>query len=753
MSTRRLSNAELANLAHRFGGTISNDANGEPRKSDIPESFFDAWEKEADLLENTPLPGEPEPEWLVRQRSMFPTAGQHRASGPSGEESGWVLARRTAKRIVPPVVGGILGSPAGLPGILGGSAAGAAIGETWAQRDEQADSGEAFIPDRTRLGLATASTAIPWGTVARPAGAVARAVAPRATATAARVFNPASPAARTIAERIRHETPRLMARGAAQGAPINVIEGQASRTFQHQPTTIGDIGRDATLGALMGAGVPLAANIAQLPLRKMAPDAGRGVPEWLRRRDTHTTAARQRQDVNRQVAGGVPKQSTSSFLAEGGYTGTLQEQQLAVKLDIDAVNRRIREAVSQDGHLDIPISDAKNLSDELEKIAGYYKTQNSVVDARFGSKASRLSQSLVAEGAPPGTYLERIPPDTALDIRQFLDAQRSEGSYSANSVNASPQATLRNLSDGVRRDIREGIPAIADALEFSHNANRAYEDILQSGAASRNASGDFINIRSAAGAGVGASINPALAVAGIATMGANRSARFRSGLGRRINELAGNRFAEIPVIGDMPMTRPDQPQITSGARPMPPSPDPSGPVSQGDPSFRMGRDEAGNWILQEIPPGARADTADFVELGRRTPAPPTPITPSRSPATDVFRREVGLQTQRTQGSERTPFSVSPQRTRAGGPGAIPGPLPEHYRQMETYLTRVPTSQFDQGTTLKAIREAFPRTDIISVGAGSPAPMKVELPDGEFITVRTQAAADKFRKFLNDYLTK
>ena len=759
MAKRRLSDAEIANLADRFGGRVANNSNGKPRDIlDIPESLRGALAKEAELLQNTPLPGEPEPEWLAVQRRLFPAAGQHRATVASGEEaapSGWDSVRTTAKRIVPAVAGGIIGGVSGgPPGAVGGLVAGTAIGETWAQRDEQRNSGEAFVPDRTRLAIAAGSAALPWGAIARPAGAVARTVAPRVTANAARFFNPASPAARTLAESIRHETPRLMARGAAQGAPINVIEGQASRTFQHQPTTIGDIGRDATLGALVGAGVPLAGNIVQSPLRAMAPDTGRGVPEWLRRRDTRTTAAQQRQDVNRQISGSDPRQSTSSFLAEGGYTGTLQEQQLAVKLDIDEANRRIREAVSQDATLDIPISDAKNLSDELEKIANHYGAQNSQGDEIFANKARALSKSLIAEGAPPGTYLERVSPDTALDIRQFLDAQRTQGSYSPEfSVNASPQATLRNLSDGVRRDISEGIPAIADTLAFSHNANRAYEDILQSGASSRNASGDFINWRSVGGAGVGVAVSPGAAAAAAGTMAANRSARFRSGLGRRINELAGNRFAEIPVIGDMPLIRPDQPQITSGARPMPASPDPSGAVAQGDPSLGMARDASGNWVVQQIPPSARTSAAESVELGGRTPADPTPIPPSRFPATDVFRREVGHQTQRTGGAERTPFSVGPQRARAGASEAIPDPLPEHYRQMETDLTRVLTSRFDQVETLKAIREAFPRTDIISVGAGSPAPMKVELPDGEFITVRTQAAADKFRKFLDDYLTK
>lgn len=805
MAKRRLSDAEIANLADRFGGRVANNSNGKPRDIlDIPESLRGALAKEAELLQNTPLPGEPEPEWLAVQRRLFPTAGQHRATVASSEEaapSGWDSVRTTAKRIVPAVAGGIIGGVSGgPPGAVGGLVAGTAIGETWAQRDEQRNSGEAFVPDRTRLAIAAGSAALPWGAIARPAGAVARTVAPRVTANAARFFNPASPAARTLAESIRHETPRLMARGAAQGAPINVIEGQASRTFQHQPTTIGDIGRDATLGALVGAGVPLAGNIVQSPLRAMAPDTGRGVPEWLRRRDTRTTAAQQRQDVNRQISGSDPRQSTSSFLAEGGYTGTLQEQQLAVKLDIDEANRRIREAVSQDATLDIPISDAKNLSDELEKIANHYGAQNSQGDEIFANKARALSKSLIAEGAPPGTYLERVSPDTALDIRQFLDAQRTQGSYSPEfSVNASPQATLRNLSDGVRRDISEGIPAIADTLAFSHNANRAYEDILQSGASSRNASGDFINWRSVGGAGVGVAVSPGAAAAAAGTMAANRSARFRSGLGRRINELAGNRFAEIPVIGDMPLIRPDQPQITSGARPMPaspdpsgaipqnreywadpystdlrgvpgqrlladvgqqgharrvaPPPDPSGGVAQGDPSLGMARDASGNWVVQQIPPSARTSAAESVELGGRTPADPTPIPPSRFPATDVFRREVGHQTQRTGGAERTPFSVGPQRARAGASEAIPDPLPEHYRQMETDLTRVLTSRFDQVETLKAIREAFPRTDIISVGAGSPAPMKVELPDGEFITVRTQAAADKFRKFLDDYLTK
>jgi hypothetical protein len=755
MPKRRLSNAEVARLADRFGARVENNSDGEPRDiRGLPASLADTFDKEVELLQNTPLPGEPEPEWLVRQRSMFPTAGQHRASGPPTRASGLGSARRTATRIIPPVVGGMIG---GLPG----AAAGAYLGEALAQRDEQAGSREPFVPDRTRLGLATASTAIPWGAVARPAGAAARTVAPRVTAAAERVFNPVGPPARTLAESIRYGGGgRAILRGAAQGAPINVIEGQASRTFQHQPTTIGDIGRDAAFGGLVGAAVPAAGWAAQGIPRRMAPDAGRGIPEWLRRRDTSTTAAQQRQDVNLQVGGRDPKQSTSSFLAKGGYEGTLQEQQLAVKLDIDEANRRIREAVSQSETLDIKISDAKNLSDELEKIADHYGAQNSEGDQIFAGRARTLSQSLIAEGAPPGTYLERVSPDTALDIRQFLDTQRTEGSYSSDSVTASPQATLRNLSDGVRRDIRKGIPAVTDALEFSHNANRAYEDILLSGAASRNASGDFINWRSVGGAGVGATISPGAAAAGVGTMAANRSARFRSGLGRLINRSAGNQFAEIPVIGDMPLIRPDQRLLAAEgqqghARRVAPPPDPSGSVAQGDPSISMARDASGEWVAQRIPPGARTPAAESVELGGRTPADPPPIPPrdSSTGATDVFRREVGLQTRRTEGEEKLPFPLLPQRRRAGGPGAIPDPLPEHYRQIETDLTRVLTSRFDQVATLKAIRKAFPRTDIISVGAGSPAPMKVELPNGEFITVRTQAAADKFRTFLDDYLTK
>ena len=752
MPTRKLSNAELARLADRFGGTISNNANGEPRRSNIPESLLDAWEQEADLLESTPLPVSDLE--LELRGSVSPSAGQHRASRPPIRNSGWDSARRTATRIIPPVVGGMT---LGLPGAV----AGAVLGESLAQRDEQAGSGEPFVHDQTRLALAAASPAIPWGAVARPAGAAARTVAPRATAAAERVFSTASPGARTLAERIRYETPRFMARGAAQGAPINVIEGQASRTFQHQPTTMKDIVGDAAFGGLVGAAVPAAAWGTQLIPRRMVPDSGSGVAEWLRRRDTNTTAAQQRQDVNRQVGGRDRRQSTSSFLAGRGYTGTLQEQQLAVKLDIDEANRRIREAVSGDANLDIPISDAKNLSNELEKIANHYGAQNSQGDEIFAGNARRLSQSLIAEGAPPGTYLKRVSPDTALDIRQFLDRQRTEGSYSPeSSVNASPQATLRNLSDGVRRDIGEGIPAIADALEFSHTANRAYEDLLDSGAASRNASGDFINWRSVGVGGVGAAVSPGAATAAAGTMAANRSARFRSGLGRRINELAGNQFAEIPVIGDMPTIRPDQRLLAAEgqqghARQVAPPPDPSGNVAQGDSSTSMNRDASGNWVVQQIPPSARTAAADSVELGGRPPADPTPI-PTRDSstgATDVFRHEVGRQTRLDQGVERTPFSLDPQRTRAGGPGPIPDPLPAHYRQTEADLTQALTSRFDQDAALKAIRAAFPRTDIISVGQGSAAPMKVELPDGEFITVRTQAAAEKFRSFLDDYLTK
>jgi hypothetical protein len=157
----------------------------------------------------------------------------------------------------------------------------------------------------------------------------------------------------------------LATKGAAQGAPTAALENTIARTVQGQPTTLNDLGRDVTTGAVAGAAFPVALKAAQAPFRVMAPTAGTGIPKKLRGDEYTDTEIAQQANAANRAAGLAEKPTAASLAASRGYTGSITEQQDRALADLIEANSRIDSMLSQPDLAFIPLSDSRNLASQL----------------------------------------------------------------------------------------------------------------------------------------------------------------------------------------------------------------------------------------------------------------------------------------------------------------------------------------------------------------------------------------------------
>ena len=461
------------------------------------------------------------------------------------ERSWGDAAASTALRVIPAVAGGMIGSLAGPVGTALGGGAGGTLGEYLANQYE----GEDATP--SELATSALINALPTGQFVAGAGKAAlRTIAPGVERKlAGALASKAAPSGAKAFERLKSANLLgLAAKGAAQGAPTAALENTVARTVQGQPTTLSDLGRDVTTGAVAGAAFPVAVKAAQAPFRVMAPTAGTGVPKKLRGDEYTDTEIAQQANAANRAAGLAEKPTAASLAASRGYTGSITEQQDRALADLIEANSRIDSMLSQPDLAFIPLSDSSNLASQLRSLAGYFKGSSDL------EKMAKIAKGFAAE--VDGKVA--VNPKLVHEVKKFLDKARSESSFAKDPSQLSAQAALVDLSDSVRGDLKTALPQIADLLDFETGNYDILGGLYKAGA--KGARGlSFTDAATLAGASGLTTYSPelgaSLAVAGVARKAIESSPRARARLGNIINRLAGNEYDAIPQVGNLPAVK------------------------------------------------------------------------------------------------------------------------------------------------------------------------------------------------------
>lgn len=486
-------------------------------------------------------------------------------------ERSWTdTAASTALRVIPAVAGGMAGALAGplapyaVPAL---GAAGATLGEYLAGKYEGEDATPSELATSALIG------ALPTGKLVTGAGqAVLRTIAPGVERKlAGALASKAAPSGASAFERLKSANMLgLAAKGAAQGAPTAAIENTVARTVQGQPTTAGDIGRDLVTGAAAGAAFPVVAKGGQTALRRVvAPTSGSGLVAWLRNAESIDTKAQQELNASLRAKGLPEIPSTASTAAKRGVSGSIEQQQDQVKAGVDLANTRIRDAVSQENLQSINVSNVPDLVRRLDNMAAHFDEQD--MGSGDASTARRLSNAIAGR--------RQITPEDALDLKQFLDKNRSSGSYTTAPANATAAAGMKKLSDSIRGDLKRQLPGVAKALDYAHEGYDLLDDLYVKGAAQSNAFSSY-DAASLAASGVSALVGQpeiagALVAAGLARRAISRSPSTRSKMSNLLNVLSGNSVEAVPDVGPLPTTRG---LLERGSIPMGSGADPSGRI-------------------------------------------------------------------------------------------------------------------------------------------------------------------------------
>ena len=464
------------------------------------------------------------------------------ADTPAPERSWTDSAISTGLRVVPAVLGGMAAGALGsvIPvagtaaGVAAGSAAGGALG---AYLDELYQGQDANATDIITSGVLNA---IPTGKYVAGAGKTAlRTIAPGVERRLAGMLAPeAASVGAGLLDRINpKELAKTVAKSAATGAVVAPIENTVVRTTQGQPTTGKELLQEATMGTLLGGATPLAVKAAQVPFRVVARTVDSGLPAWLRKSESIDTASSQAERAGQRQKGRPETRQTNQTLAALGTTGNIAQQQDKVLAQVTEANKRIREAVTppdadvrdqvrQPSIRNISLSNSSDLVRRLDKMAEHFDQQDlGLADA---STARRLSQAIDGK--------VQVSPEDALDLKQFLDKNRSSGSYTIDPQNATAAKGMKDLSDSIRNDLKSQLPGIAKALDFAHAGYDALSDLYKKGASNANASPS----------------------ASLFMQGARFVARpsVRAKTANLINYLAGNSYEGVPTIDPLARVSP-----------------------------------------------------------------------------------------------------------------------------------------------------------------------------------------------------
>ena len=723
--------------------------------------------------------------------------------------SGIESAIATGLRVIPAVGGGLLGAFAGPLGAAGVGSIGAMLGEGWAQRYEADKLEQEYDPNITQLAIAGASGLMPWGSVGRVGGSALRSALPKQLAQRLPSMR-AAPAG--VLERLRHQAVREVGKGASAGAPIAAIEGGASRYFQDQEVFDPEaIQRDLTMGALFGGAVPAAGAAATKGVGIVAPSRERGLGAWLHGYSNRHDANTIRKNARARAEGWAETETTGVTASKLGVGGTIDNQLDELQKLYQQTDANLNEMLDQPGVRYIKIRDPEGVKDSLlnaikrrDKAPG----QDTIKDVAEFKRL--LNRAIVGDriDVKDAIKLKRIL-DHELTSNAFsgksLGAEDEALMRISNRFRTDLKSQMPPIADVL--DSQKRIIDLQKSLS-EYTGSVKPEDLLSQGMGP----GVLGGLGGFAAFGGGPLGVAAGAAAGAGTRVAMRSPRIRSRLGNAVNWAAGNQREVIPPVVDLPQRPPEPLQLGEGAIRTPPPADTSGPIPQyeetwtewnarngipgplllanvgqrgqarpmpaspldakkpyvqGQEPSQIYLDENGEIIKQHIAPGGDLGPGayDAAVIENRAVKPLTDIDMESGPgvkgATRAFKQAV-LYNTRTVGGGRgqrgavpVPPGIAPDVSKAGrgGEGGPSGQDVTDIRQTPTQYarTRVRSNDFDQEAAIEALRVAFPRTRIINVGTGSPAPMKVELPNDNFITVGSQAAADKFRRFLSRYL--
>jgi len=361
----------------------------------------------------------------------------------------------TGLRVVPAVLGGISAGALGsvIPvagtaaGVAAGSAAGGALG---AYLDELYQGQDANAIDIIGSGLLNV---IPTGKLVAGAGkTVLRTIAPGVERRLAGMLAPeAASVGAGLLDRINpKELAKTVAKSAATGAVVAPLENTGIRTAQGQPTTGKQVLQEATMGTLLGGATPLVVKVAQVPFRAVARTVDSGLPAWLRKSESIDTAASQAERAGQRQKGRPETRQTNQTLAALGTTGNIAQQQDQVLSQVNTANTNVRTAVSASGVKDINLSNSPDLVRRLDKMADHFDQQD--LGATDAGTARRLAAAVRGKVT--------ISPEDALDLKQFLDKNRSSGSYTVDPQNATAAKGMKDLSDSIRNDLKSQLPSI-----------------------------------------------------------------------------------------------------------------------------------------------------------------------------------------------------------------------------------------------------------------------------------------------------
>ena len=489
------------------------------------------------------------------------------------EERSWGdAAVSTGLRVVPAIAGGLLGSLGSPVGTALGGAAGGALGESLAEWYEGTNQ------NPTQIALSAVLNAIPTAKyLAKGGTAVLRTIPPGVERRLAGMLAPkAASVGAGLLDRVNpRELAKTVAKSATTGAVTAPIENSASRYVQGQPTTRQDVTRDMILGALLGGGTPVVGKIAQLPFRVLAPTAGSGIPRKLRTPEYTDTETAQRVNAANRAAGRAEKPTSASSAASRGYTGSITQQQDRALSDLTEANSHIDSMLSEPNLTAIPLSDSKNLANQLRSLAGYFKGSQDL--DQMARTAQRFANQVDGQVA--------VEPQLAHEVKKFLDAARNQSSFKNDPSQLSSQAALVDLSNSVRSDLKTALPQIADLLDFESQNYDILSGLYKSGAKTPSilSYGDVVTSVGLGGV-TGYAGSPVLgatvATANLGRKAIGNSPRARARLSNIINRLAGNEYDKIPDVQGLPQTRG---LLGAGAIPLGPIPDPSGIVSGYEP--------------------------------------------------------------------------------------------------------------------------------------------------------------------------
>lgn len=334
--------------------------------------------------------------------------------------------------------------------------------------------------------------------------------------------------------------------GGAVGAPV----ARAIATGAGAGEGVQDLAE--TAGGLVGGGV---GNRAGRPVARGAQRAG----EWLYQKAGYgNTASAVRGQMAAQASGEAPPESLARSVMARGITGKPVDAGAQFLDRLNTVEPMLQRSAAR--RIVPNLQNRERVAATLDMLAG------DVADLPYGSEvvpeATALAGKLRANDALLATDMLRV--------KRLLDSARLSSTYKLNPSLSAKQAELQRASDDVRRAFHRSDPDLSALLNDEHVAVQGLEAAINT--AVRQGRSDIVQALDPMVALVGeAAAGPVGLIAPLARRGLKASSVLTR-TGQALYRAGGGERVGIPPEAP---ARVVAGQLTEGARPMPPSPDPS----------------------------------------------------------------------------------------------------------------------------------------------------------------------------------